>query len=45
MENGLRDKLLTTPIQMEVGLETVPDGLGIGVGLDEDYMNEMRMDR
>lgn len=45
VENGLRDKLLTTPIQMEVGLETVPDGLGIGVGLDEDYMNEMRMDR
>ena len=44
-ENGLRDKLLTTPIQVEVGLVKVPDGLGIGVELDEDYVNEMRMDR
>jgi D-galactarolactone cycloisomerase len=44
-ENGLRDKLLTTPIEMQAGLVKVPDGPGIGLELDEDYVNEMRMDR
>lgn len=43
-ENGLRDRLLTSPIEMEGGLVKVPDGPGIGVELDEDYVNEMRMD-
>jgi D-galactarolactone cycloisomerase len=43
-ENGLRDHLLTTPIVMKGGLVEVPNGTGIGVELDEDYVNHTRMD-
>lgn len=44
-ENGLRDRLLTDPIVMRDGLVQVPDGPGIGVELDEDYVKHARMDR
>jgi D-galactarolactone cycloisomerase len=44
-ENGLRDRLLTAPIEMKDGLVAIPDGPGIGVELDDDYVNHMRTDR
>jgi D-galactarolactone cycloisomerase len=44
-ENGLRDRLLTMPIEMSDGLVAIPNGPGIGVELDEDYVEHMRMDR
>jgi D-galactarolactone cycloisomerase len=44
-ENGLRDRLLTEPIRMSGGVVAIPDGPGIGVELDEDYVQQMRMDR
>lgn len=44
-ENDLRDRLLTTPIEVKDELVTIPDGPGIGVELDDDYVNHMRMDR
>lgn len=44
-ENGLRDRLLTGPIEASGGVVEIPDGPGIGVELDEDYVNRTRMDR
>lgn len=44
-ENGLRDRLLTTPIEISDGLVEIPDGPGIGVELDEEYVEHVRMDR
>jgi D-galactarolactone cycloisomerase len=44
-ENGLRDKLLTTPVEMKDGLVAIPNGPGIGVELDDDYVDRTRMDR
>jgi D-galactarolactone cycloisomerase len=44
-ENGLRSRLLREGLEMRGGDVVVPDGPGIGVEVDEDYLNHVRMDR
>lgn len=44
-ENGLRSKLLRQPIEVSGGEVVVPDSPGIGVEIDEEYLNYVRIDK
>lgn len=44
-ENGLRSKLLQRPFEVSGGEVMVPGGPGIGVEVDEDYLDYVRMDK
>jgi D-galactarolactone cycloisomerase len=44
-ENGLRSELLEQPIDVRDGVIVIPDGPGIGVSIDEQYLDYVRIDR
>jgi D-galactarolactone cycloisomerase len=43
-DNGLRERLLTTPFVPKDGRLAIPEGPGLGVDVDEDAVRSLRVD-